>query len=151
MTRDGTHCGYGLAEYTAACCYYESLIAPRCGISVVGNSARIDVSDKKSKYPPVNVTDKNAIIAQMAAYMATKDMYHCQNPEDYTSIVNGVVKDSPRAIIYDMQGRRIDRLQRGLNMIRMSDGKTKKVIVNMGVARQRKCHGKILNRRRYRE
>lgn len=137
LTSDGTHCGYGLAEYTAACCYYESLITPRCGISVIGNSARIDVSDKKSKYPSVNVTDENALIAQKAAYLATKDMYHCQNPEDYTSIVNGVVKDSPRAIIYDMQGRRIDCLQRGLNMIRMSDGKTKKVIVNMGVARQR--------------
>ncbi|WP_369699732.1 DUF4886 domain-containing protein [Prevotella sp. P6B4] len=72
LTRDGTHCGYGLAEYTVACCYYESLIAPRCGISVVGNSARIDVSDKKSKYPPVNVTDKNALIAQEAVYLATK-------------------------------------------------------------------------------
>ncbi|MBR4369130.1 MAG: DUF4886 domain-containing protein [Prevotella sp.] len=84
LTSDGTHCGYGLAEYTAACCYYESLITPRCGISVIGNSARIDVSDKKSKYPSVNVTDENALIAQKAAYLATKDMYHCQNPEDYT-------------------------------------------------------------------
>jgi len=82
LTSDGTHCGYGLAEYTAACCYYESLIAPRCGISAVGNSARIDVSDKESKYPSVNVTDENALIAQVAAYLATKDMYHCQNPED---------------------------------------------------------------------
>jgi len=83
LTRDGTQCGYGLAEYTAACCYYEALIAPRCGISVLGNSARIDVSDKESKYPSVNVTDENALIAQEAAYLATKDMYLCQNPEDY--------------------------------------------------------------------
>ncbi len=83
LTRDGTHCGYGLAEYTAACCYFESLIAPRCGISVLGNTARIDVSDKESKYPSINVTDDNALIAQEAAYLATKDMYHCQNPEDY--------------------------------------------------------------------
>ena len=83
LTRDGTHCGYGLAQYTAACCYYESLIAPRCGISVLGNTARIDVSDKESEYPSINVTDENAFIAQEAAYLATKDMYHCQNPEDY--------------------------------------------------------------------
>lgn len=83
LTRDGTHCGYGLSQYTAACCYYESLIAPRCGISVLGNTARIDVSDKESKYPSINVTDENALIAQEAAYLATKDMYHCQNPEDY--------------------------------------------------------------------
>ena len=81
LTRDGTHCGYGLAQYTAACCYYEALIGPRCGISVLGNSARIDVSDKESKYPSINVTDDNAPIAQRAAYLAIKDMYNCQNPE----------------------------------------------------------------------
>ena len=75
-----------------------------------------------------NVTDENAPIAQKAAYLATKDMYHCQNPEDYTSIVDGIVKDSPRAIIYDMQGRRTDHLQKGLNIVRVSDGKTKKVV-----------------------
>lgn len=130
LTRDGTHCGYGLAEYTAACCYYESLIAPRCGISVLGNPARIDVSDKKTKYPSVNVTDENALIAQMAAYLATKDMYHCQNPETYPSVVDRIVHDSPRAIIYDMQGHRIDHPQKSLNMIRMSDNKIKKVIAN---------------------
>ena len=89
LTRDGTHCGYGLAEYTAACCYYESLIAPRCGISVLGNSARIDVSNKVSKYPSVNVTDENALIAQRAAYLATRDMYHCHNPESIKGDANG--------------------------------------------------------------
>jgi hypothetical protein len=130
LTRDGTHCGYGLVEYTAACCYYESLIAPRCGISVVGNSARIDVSNKTSKYSSINVTDENAFVAQMAAYLATKDMYHCQNPEDYTSIVDSVVKESAISVIYDMQGRRINHLQKGLNIVRMSDGKAKKVIGN---------------------
>lgn len=128
LTHDGTHCGYGLAEYTAACCYYESLIAPRCGISILGNSARIDVSNIKSIYPSINVTDENAFIAQEAAYLATKDMYHCLNPEDYTTIVRGVVSNSPRTIIYNMQGSRIDHLQKGLNIIQMSDGKAKKVI-----------------------
>ena len=47
----------------------------------MGNSARIDVSNKESEYPSVNVTDENAPIAQKAAYLAIKDMYHCQNPE----------------------------------------------------------------------
>jgi hypothetical protein len=130
LTSDGTHCGYGLAEYTAACCYYESLIAPRCGISVLGNSARIDVSDKESKYPSVNVTDENALIAQVAAYLATMDMYHCQNPED-SSYVNGIVNDSSSAIIYDMLGRRIDLPMKGLNIIRMNDGNTKKIITSV--------------------
>lgn len=128
LTRDGTHCGYGLAEYTAACCYYESLIAPRCGISMVGNPARIDVSDTESKYPSVNVTDENALIAQEAAYLATKDMYHCQNPETYISnltyIVDGVVIDSPRVVIYDLQGHRTDHLQKGVNIL-LNDGKSR--------------------------
>lgn len=132
LTSDGTHCGYGLAEYTAACCYYESLIAPRCGISVLGNSARLDVSDKESKYPSVNVTDENAPIAQVAAYLATKDMYLCHNPEKYISIVNDVDNDSSEALIYDIQGRRIEQIQKGFNIIRKSDSKAQKVVANMG-------------------
>ena len=61
--------------------------------------------------------------------MAIKDMFHCQNPEDSAYIVDGIVNDSPRAILYDIQGRRTDHIQKGLNMIHMSDGKTKKVIM----------------------
>lgn len=129
LTLDGTHCGYGLAEYTAACCFFESIIAPRYGISVLGNSARIDVSNKESMYPSVNVTDENALIAQLAACLATKDMYHCQNPEDYTSIVDGVIDDSQKIIIYNMQGYKIDNLHNGINIIRMGASKSKKVIV----------------------
>ena len=55
-------------------------------------------------------------------------LFHCQNPED-SSYIDGVVNDSLRTIIYDMQGRRTDHIQKGLNMIHMSDGKTKKVIM----------------------
>lgn len=131
LTSDGTHCGYGLAQYTAACCYYESLVAPRCGISVLGNSARIDVSAKETKFPSANVTDENALIAQMAAYLATKDMYHCQNPEDYTSVVKGVVKDSPRTLSvmsFDMQGRRLKNQHKGVIIHSSKCGKARKVI-----------------------
>jgi hypothetical protein len=125
LTSDGIHCGYGLAQYTAACCYFESLIAPRCGISVLGNSARINVSQIKSEFPSVSVTDKNALIAQEAACLATQDWYHCQSPDENVIIVN----DSLSAIFYDMQGRRIDHPQNGLNIIRKSDGKTKKIMM----------------------
>lgn len=82
LTRDGTHLTYGLGRYAAACCYYESLIAPRCGISVLGNSARYVVNQNvKSKYPSISVTDKNALIAQKAAVLATKHIFECTNPE----------------------------------------------------------------------
>lgn len=126
LTRDGTHCGYGLAQYTAACCYYESLIAPRSGISVVGNSARIDVSGKSSMYPNVDVTDENALIAHKAAYLATKDMYHCYNPESETMIANNIntiishiMGEHNRETLtnnncYNLQGQRVDNPSKGL-------------------------------------
>ena len=82
LTRDGLHLTYGLGRYTAACCYYESLIAPRSGISVLGNAARYDASQAaSSKYPSISVTDENALIAQKAAVLATKHMFECINPE----------------------------------------------------------------------
>ena len=82
LTRDGLHLAYGLGRYAAACCYYESLITPRSGISVLGNSARYDASQApSSKYPAISVTDENALIAQKAAVLATEYMYECINPE----------------------------------------------------------------------
>lgn len=83
LTSDGTHCGYGLCRYTAACCYYQALIAPRSGISVLGNSARYTVpeNEKNSKYPAYDVTDENAEIAQKAAFIATYQWDKCVNPE----------------------------------------------------------------------
>ncbi len=81
LTRDGTHCGFGLCRYTAACCYYERLIAPRSGISVLGNATRYDASKDSSQYPATSVTDENAEIAQKAAILAVKNWNSCLNPE----------------------------------------------------------------------
>ena len=82
LTRDGTHCGYGLCRYTAACCYYEAIIEPRSGVSVLDNTARYDASGMtSSKYPAISVTDENARIAQKAAVLAVQNPYKCINPE----------------------------------------------------------------------
>ena len=84
LTRDGLHLAYGLGRYTAACCYYETLIAPRSGISVLGNTARYDASRAPSSlYPSISVTDENARIAQKVAVFATEHMFECINPEKY--------------------------------------------------------------------
>lgn len=83
LTRDGTHCGLGLCRYTAACCYYESLIAPRSGIGVFGNRARYDAGRAtRTQYPATSVTDANAAVAQMAAVLATRNWRECVNPAD---------------------------------------------------------------------
>lgn len=46
---------------------------------------------------------------------------------EITGIIS-VINDSPGALIYDMQGRRIDRLQKGVNIIHMNHGSYKKVV-----------------------
>lgn len=81
LTRDGTHCDNGLSRYAAACCYYESLIAPRSGISVLGNTSRYNASASSSQYPAVSVTDENAPVAQKAAVLAVQNWHECVNPE----------------------------------------------------------------------
>lgn len=82
LTRDGLHCGYGLAQYAAACCYYEAVFAPRSGISVLGCTARPDCTGVTSQFPVVNVDDRNATTAQEAAILAIKYPYLCLDPEN---------------------------------------------------------------------
>lgn len=45
--------------------------------------------------------------------------------------INDVTTEGTATIvaIYSLDGRRIESLQRGVNIVKMSDGKTKKVIV----------------------
>ena len=88
LTRDGTHCGIGLCRYTAACCYYETIIAPRTGVSILGNSARTSHSSSSDyKYDPIDVTDDNAYIAQKAAVLAIGNMFNCVNPETGEKVI----------------------------------------------------------------
>ena len=72
LTRDGTQLAYGLGRYTAACCYFEALIAPFTGTTVAGNPYRYDASNDNTKYPAVSVDDSNADAAQRAAIQAVK-------------------------------------------------------------------------------
>ena len=83
LTNDGTHCADGLGDYTAACCYFQSLIAPRYGVSVLNNPYRVNITPSGT-YPEsvVSVTDENAYIAQKAAFLACYNWYECINPEN---------------------------------------------------------------------
>lgn len=84
LTIDGTHLGRGLARYTAACTVYQTLFAPRTGISVEGNSYRYACQDdelKTFKVGCIDVTDENAGVAQRAAVYACADYRHLTNPE----------------------------------------------------------------------
>ena len=111
LTRDGLHLAYGLGQYTAACCYYEAVIAPRSGISVLGNTARVDCMGMASTYPAISVDDGNALTAQKAAVMAVKDWMTCRKPETEDMGVEAPPTDAkPGAATpcYDLQGRKIN-------------------------------------------
>ncbi len=66
LTRDGYHLDYGAGRYTAACTWFESLIAPVYHISVIGNTYR-------TKSGNVPVTDKYAIECQQVAKEAVDE------------------------------------------------------------------------------
>lgn len=76
FTEDGTHLAKGLADYTASCCYYQSLFAPRFGQSIIGNTFRVN---GLSGVGEVDVTNDNAIVAQKAALFATCNMWNITN------------------------------------------------------------------------
>lgn len=82
FSTDGTHMADGLADYTAACCYYQSLFAPRFGISILGNSFRRTSFDE-SVAGVLNINDSNALVAQKAAMLATYNMWEIMNPDEY--------------------------------------------------------------------
>ena len=85
LTIDGSHLGFGLAEYTANCCYFESILKKRYNVSISDIDMRYTVSNSdKSKYGEgcVDITEENNIIAQKAALYAFEDMYSLRNPEN---------------------------------------------------------------------
>ena len=124
LTRDGVHCGFGLCRHTAACCYYESLIAPRSGISVLGNTSRYDASKaEETTYPSVSVTDENALIAQTAAILATKNWYKCVNPETAINDIHPINNSSgSKTWFYGLNGIWAQTPKRGINIVRRKDG-----------------------------
>ena len=82
FSEDGTHMGAGLGDYVVGCCYFESLLAPRYGVSILGNTFRVTNLDE-SKGGRRNITDQTAVVAQKAAILATLDMWNVSDPDDY--------------------------------------------------------------------
>lgn len=105
LTRDGLHLCYGLAQYAAACCYYEAVFAPRSGISVMGNTARVDCTGMETRYPAISVNDSNAAFAQKAAILAMKYPYNCTDPE--TTVIDSATMANSNNDTYNLSGIRI--------------------------------------------
>lgn len=84
LTRDGAHLGLGLARYTAACCYYERILAPRTGITILGKELEYRVKDDPET-SQISVTRDIMITAQKSAVLACRYPYLCLNPDDFSS------------------------------------------------------------------
>lgn len=73
LTRDGGHLGYGVGQYVAACTWFEALIAPVFGVSVVGNTAVHAITETEkshSTYETTPVTNENRLRCQHCAAAA---------------------------------------------------------------------------------
>ena len=82
FSNDGTHLATGLGDYVAGCCYFQSLFAPRFGVSIFGNNYIITGLDE-SLEGQKNVTSETALVAQKAAMLAAYNMWEVMNPDDY--------------------------------------------------------------------
>lgn len=85
LTRDGGHLAYGVGRYVAACTWFEALLAPVFGVSVVGNTAVHAITEaeqENSVYEAVSVTDENRTLCQQCAAAAVN------SPFEVTEIVN---------------------------------------------------------------
>ena len=73
LLRDDKHLAFGVGRYVAACTWFEALIAPVYGVSVVGNTATHDITETEqanSKYETAPVTDDNRTLCQQCAAAA---------------------------------------------------------------------------------
>lgn len=84
LTADGVHCEYVLTRYTASCCYYQSVLAPRTGISVTNDKTRINKDLITSASPMISIDDDTAPIAQDAAVKAVENWYSADTSHDDT-------------------------------------------------------------------
>ena len=75
LTRDGYHMDNGISRYGAACTVFETLITPKFGVNLDGNSYRYTVSNTSSDAYSTPVTDANAPVAIQAARHAIANPY----------------------------------------------------------------------------
>ena len=81
LSTDGAHLADGLGDYVAACCYWETVFAPRFG-SILGNTFRLDTLDENT-VGVKNITEETAAAAQRVAILATRNMFGISNIDSF--------------------------------------------------------------------
>ena len=79
LTKDGTHLSNGLPQYTAGCCYFETIFSSRYKKSIWSNPLRLHHMDNNED-GMIQIDDVSAEIAQKAAFLATHNMFEIRNP-----------------------------------------------------------------------
>ena len=79
LTRDGYHMDLGLARYGAACTVFESVIGPKKGKTMDGNTYRYDITASDT----TPVTDESAPVAILAARGAIAKPYEVTDLSAY--------------------------------------------------------------------
>ena len=96
FSNDKLHLASGIGQYVANAAYFETIFAPRYGVSIIGNSYRVSISDSErnsATYPDelVPVTDDNVYLCQKAAVLAVHDMFNINNPDNTSILTDGEV------------------------------------------------------------
>ena len=104
LTRDGVHASYGVGKYIAAATWFEALLAPVFGISVLGNATIHDeLYDTEAQedaalqalheqdpvnnmyFPPQYVTRINKRLCQVCAIAAIADKWHITDVDNFNN------------------------------------------------------------------
>lgn len=115
FSNDLHHLAAGVGQYVANAAYFEALIAPRYGVSILGNQYRVDISDSQKEecnYPDelIPVTDENAYLCQKAAILAIQDKFNINLINDEGEIMGTACitqKEEKASHAYDLNGRKI--------------------------------------------
>ena len=115
---DQHHLANGVGQYVANATYFETLIAPRYGVSILGNQFRVGIGNTlKARYNDsaelVPVTDKNVYLCQKAAILAVRDKFNINNP-DKTSLeektgVEELRITNDELYVYYLNGQKVNK------------------------------------------
>ena len=76
LLRDSRHLNYGVGRYVAGCAFFDAVIAPFYGVSIIGNSYTTSAGTP--------VTDDNKLLCQQCGHAAVANMFEVTTGIDPT-------------------------------------------------------------------
>jgi len=84
LTRDDLHLDLGIGRYLNACTFFEAILKPIFGVSILGNAYRNVTSSEVLGVIQTSIDDSNALIAQKCAISANANRF---DYTDFTGII----------------------------------------------------------------